>query len=77
MMKPLRNPPTPGDDAEQVEDAQASTYCSACPHPQDAHDASAVRYCAATLQMVTSRRCICRGDLVDVGQRPSSAHRFP
>jgi len=66
-----------GDEFEQIEDAQAITYCHACPHPQDAHDATAVRYCAATRQMVISRRCICRGDMVDVGQQPNSAHRFP
>jgi hypothetical protein len=76
-MKHLRTVRTVGDDVEQIEDAQAITYCSSCPHPQDAHDAIAVRYCAATLHMVISRHCICRGDKVDVGQRPNSAHRFP
>jgi hypothetical protein len=68
---------TVGDEFEQIEDTQAITYCNACPHPQDAHDATAVRYCAATLQLVISRRCICRGDMVDVGLQPNSAHRFP
>jgi hypothetical protein len=73
-MKPLR---TDADGVEQIQDAQALTYCSSCPHPQDAHDAIAVRFCAAPLQMVTSRRRICRGDMVDADQRSSSAHRFP
>jgi hypothetical protein len=26
---------------------------------------------------VLTRRCICRGDMVDVEQEPASAHRFP
>ena len=76
-MNPLRTGPTDGDEVEQIEAAQTITYCGACPHPQDAHDATALRYCAATLHNVLSRRCICRGDMVDVGQPPNSAHRFP
>ena len=76
-MNTVRTGPTGGDQVEDIEDAQTITYCSACPHPQDLHDATAARYCAATLQMVLSRRCICRGDTVDVGQRPNSADRFP
>jgi hypothetical protein len=73
-MKHLR---TVGHEVEQIEDAPAITYCSSCPHPQDAHDATALRYCAATLQMMINRHCICRGDMVDVGQRPDSAHHYP
>jgi hypothetical protein len=60
-----------------IVDAEATTYCSCCPHPVDRHDPIARRYCEATLEMVLTRRCICRGDMVDVEQQPASAHRFP
>jgi len=76
-MKPLRIVRTVGVLPEQSEDAQAVNYCSVCPHPEEIHDPIAVRYCAATLDMVLSRRCICRGAMVDVSQQPESAHRFP
>jgi hypothetical protein len=58
-------------------EADATTYCSCCPHPVDRHDRVARRYCEATLHMVLTRRCICRGDMVDVEQEPASGHRFP
>jgi hypothetical protein len=51
--------PTSADIAEVVQ-TQDVTYCASCPHPKDAHDATALRYCAATLNAVLSRGCICR-----------------
>jgi hypothetical protein len=62
---------------ETITDADASAYCSCCPHPVERHDRVARRYCEATLHRVLTRRCICRGDMVDVEQEPASAHRFP
>jgi hypothetical protein len=51
--------------------------CDSCPHPPAVHDRIAERFCEATLQMALTRRCICRGDMVDVEQAAASAHRFP
>ncbi|MDN3352004.1 RGCVC family protein [Actinomadura sp. DC4] len=34
------------------------TLC-ACGHPADAHDAVAVRYCAATASSALTRGCVC------------------
>jgi hypothetical protein len=45
--------------------AETSLLCSSCPHAQEAHDATALRYCAATLVSASTRGCICRGELVD------------
>jgi hypothetical protein len=52
-------PPITTDIAE-VEQTEGVTYCASCPHSQDEHDATALRYCAATLNTVLSRGCICR-----------------
>ncbi len=41
--------PTTTDVAE-VEQTEGTTYCASCPHSQDEHDATALRYCAATLR---------------------------
>ncbi len=48
-------------------------YCSSCPHDYAGHDATAVRYCAATLDMAISRGCVCRVDPVAVGWRTRSS----
>ena len=58
-------------------DLKAEAYCSCCPHPVGRHDQVARRYCEATMRLALTRRCICRGDMVDVDQQPASAHRFP
>ena len=75
-MNTVRTGPSVGDEVEESADGQ-TVMCSACRHPQQAHDATAARYCAATMQMGLSRRCICRGEVVNAGQRPNSVHRFP
>ncbi len=49
-------------------DAQpAADHCSSCEHPLAAHDQVAHRCCEATLRMVLTRRCICRGDPAGAG----------
>ena len=63
------------DDVETPVDEQA--LCESCPHPTAVHDRIAQRYCEATLQTALTRRCICRGDMIDVEQDVASAHRFP
>jgi hypothetical protein len=63
--------------AGSIESDEAVVYCSACPHPQNVHDPTALRYCAATPQLAIARSCICQGDMVDVEQQPNTAHRFP
>ncbi|MDT4934307.1 MAG: hypothetical protein QOK11_2199, partial [Pseudonocardiales bacterium] len=35
-------------DLDADADARNVAICSSCPHPQDAHDAIAARYCAAS-----------------------------
>lgn len=40
--------------------AAESDACSTCPHSLERHDATALRYCAATLAAALSRGCICR-----------------
>ncbi|HSY15272.1 MAG TPA: RGCVC family protein [Jatrophihabitantaceae bacterium] len=40
--------------------ADSVLTCDCCPHHVDAHDATALRYCAATLKNATRRGCICR-----------------
>jgi hypothetical protein len=54
-----------------------SMICDSCPHPTAVHDRVARRYCEATQRTALTRRCICRGDMVDVEQEPTSARRFP
>jgi hypothetical protein len=34
--------------------------CSVCPHPADAHDPIAQRYCQATQATAADRGCVCR-----------------
>ncbi|MEU4769415.1 RGCVC family protein [Actinosynnema sp. NPDC023794] len=38
---------------------QAEGSCPACPHPADAHDALAQRFCAATRAGDLHRGCLC------------------
>ena len=47
-------------DMAEADKTEAVTYCASCPHSQDEHDATALRYCAATFKTVLSRGCICR-----------------
>jgi hypothetical protein len=54
-----------------------NVLCDSCPHPTAVHDRVARRYCEATMRAALTRRCICRGDMIDVEQEPTSAHRFP
>jgi hypothetical protein len=37
-----------------------TTECGCCAHAWEAHDATARRYCAATLATALTRGCICR-----------------
>lgn len=51
----------PGAEAViDVQDDPTDPMCSVCSHPQEAHDAIAARYCAATLGMAMPRGCICK-----------------
>jgi hypothetical protein len=47
-------------DADADADTTNVAICSSCPHPPDAHDAIAARYCAASQSTATTRGCICR-----------------
>jgi hypothetical protein len=48
----------PAPDAPEVQHAEAQ--CPNCPHPLDAHDAIARRYCAATAAgQGSDRGCVC------------------
>lgn len=73
--------PTTELNLELRDHAEASVdenvLCDSCPHPTAAHDRIARRYCEATMRAALTRRCICRGDMIDVEQDPTSAHRFP
>lgn len=51
--------------AGDVEETQALMYCDTCHHLRDRHDAIDLRYCAATLKMALTRRCICREEKVE------------
>jgi hypothetical protein len=64
-------------ELDRVDASLPDPYCHECGHRIEAHDVVANRYCAATRGAPSKRGCICRGDLVDVGQNPTSAHRFP
>jgi hypothetical protein len=55
--------------------AEKDLYCAACAHRQDAHDATGLRFCAATVSQGSTRSCICRGDLADVNPHINSLHR--
>jgi hypothetical protein len=37
-----------------------SQLCAVCPHFWNAHDAIAVRFCAATMARALTRGCVCR-----------------
>jgi hypothetical protein len=45
--------------ASKPDDA-ATAQCSVCVHPRDAHDAIAMRFCAATTAHALARGCACR-----------------
>ena len=42
-------------------DAAAAT-CHMCTHPWKSHDATAIRFCTATMNGAHSRRCVCRSE---------------
>jgi hypothetical protein len=63
------------DNAQPPDDE--SVPCDSCPHPTAVHDRVAQRYCEATMRAALTRRCICRGDMIDVEQEATSRHRFP
>jgi hypothetical protein len=50
----------PMEIAAQPRSAQSPTTCGCCSHAWTAHDATAQRYCNATLAAALSRGCICR-----------------
>jgi hypothetical protein len=52
--------PTPAPPALVAEALPHIAICTSCPHPQDAHDAIAARYCAASHDTAITRGCICR-----------------
>ncbi|ROP35100.1 RGCVC family protein [Saccharothrix texasensis] len=49
--------PLAPDSAERAEPS-----CPACPHPADAHDALAQRFCAATRAAGLHRGCLCSAE---------------
>jgi hypothetical protein len=78
MATPKLDLPVRDDIEKPVEVAvDEQPACDSCPHPTSVHDRVAQRFCEATQQMALTRRCICRGDMVDVEQAAASAHRFP
>lgn len=54
-------PEVPGDTADMTVTAAGETEqrCAVCTHAWTAHDALAVRFCAATRDSNLSRGCIC------------------
>ena len=50
--------------------------CAACGHPNDSHDATARRFCAATANLGVDRRCVCSDDALNGSQHATSSHRF-
>lgn len=52
--------PTPAPPALLDDARPRVAICTSCPHPQDAHDAIAARYCAASQATAVTRGCICR-----------------
>jgi hypothetical protein len=50
--------------------------CSACRHPRESHDATSLRFCAATTNLGVDRRCICRVENLNGAQQAASSHRF-
>jgi hypothetical protein len=52
--------PTPAPPALLADALPHVAICTSCPHPQDAHDAIAARYCAASHDTAITRGCICR-----------------
>lgn len=59
-MNSVQTAPTVADD---IETAKPAAQGACCAHAQQAHDAIALRYCAATLEAGSSRGCICRSDM--------------
>ncbi len=55
----MREDTVPIEVAAQPQ-SEVRKMCSCCPHPWTAHDATAQRYCGATLAAALSRKCICR-----------------
>jgi hypothetical protein len=55
---------TPPDVAHfDTSDASATDVtCHMCDHPWKAHDATAIRFCTATMTGAHSRRCACRSE---------------
>lgn len=40
--------------------AQTGVACMACGHPMKSHDRISSRYCDATIEHATTRKCICQ-----------------
>jgi hypothetical protein len=43
-----------------VQTAEQTPACAACPHPLAGHDAIALRFCRATVTSDLDRGCVCR-----------------
>ncbi|PWW66502.1 hypothetical protein DFQ13_10118 [Actinokineospora spheciospongiae] len=55
------NSSTPGASTPDAGD-HAEETCTACPHPLDAHDPIALRFCRAGAAGGPARKCLCSGE---------------
>lgn len=60
--------PTAGDSQTEADDR----LCRSCGHRMQAHDSTAVRYCAATAASGAVRGCLCPQGAVVAGVQPLS-----
>jgi hypothetical protein len=63
-------------DPTDTEPQAGVDTCAACQHPRESHDATSLRFCAATTSLGVDRRCICRVENLDGAQQAASSHRF-
>lgn len=55
----VRTDPPTLDDAIRAAAGRVEPSCAACPHPANAHDPLARRFCSATLASDLHRGCLC------------------
>ena len=49
-------------DVAHIYVAAVDVTCQMCAHPWASHDATAIRFCNATMHGAHSRRCACRSE---------------
>jgi hypothetical protein len=59
--------PITAEMKSMLSEPEADVICFVCPHPRDAHDPIAIRFCTAKAAAGHDRGCVCSSDATDGG----------